>query len=216
MEKTPIILYGAGGHCASVIDVIESTERYKIAYIIDDAPDKKNTYLCGYPIIGSFEDHLTQPTKITTAFITIGKVTGSPTRQIIFDRLKAANFQIPSIQSRFAIVSKYAQIGEGTIIMHGAIVNTNAIIQTNAIINTSALVEHDCLIGHNVHIATHATANGHVSIKDHSMIGSGAIINQGCSIPEKTLIGSGTVVNKSIETIGTYVGVPARLINSSK
>ena len=50
-----IILIGGGGHCKSVIDVIEQESKYKIAGIID----KKELIgkdVLGYKIIGSDDD----------------------------------------------------------------------------------------------------------------------------------------------------------------
>ena len=50
-----IILIGGGGHCKSVIDVIEKEGRFKIAGIVD-VPELLGTEILGYPIIGNDSD----------------------------------------------------------------------------------------------------------------------------------------------------------------
>ena len=51
MQK--LILVGAGGHCKSCIDVIESQKKYKIIGLIDNKKRNKNEF--NYPIIGSLD-----------------------------------------------------------------------------------------------------------------------------------------------------------------
>ena len=52
MAKEDIILVGGGGHCQSVIDVIETTKQYRIAGIIDSV-DLVGKNILSYPVIGS-------------------------------------------------------------------------------------------------------------------------------------------------------------------
>ena len=47
-----ILLIGGGGHCKSVIDVIEQEERFEIAGIVDK-PKLLGSKVLGYPIIGN-------------------------------------------------------------------------------------------------------------------------------------------------------------------
>ena len=50
-----IILVGGGGHCKSVIDVIEQERKFKIAGIIDK-PSLIGTKILQYSVIGSDKD----------------------------------------------------------------------------------------------------------------------------------------------------------------
>ena len=47
-----IILIGGGGHCKSVIDVIEQEDKFKIAGIIDKS-ELLDSNILGYPVIGN-------------------------------------------------------------------------------------------------------------------------------------------------------------------
>ena len=50
-----IILIGGGGHCKSVIDVIEQQNKFKIVGIVDK-PKFKVSKVLGYPVIGTDSD----------------------------------------------------------------------------------------------------------------------------------------------------------------
>jgi len=171
--KEQILLIGGGGHCKSVIDVIEQENIYEIAGIID----KKvllGQELLGYKIIGSDED-LKELFKIYKyAVVTVGQIKSNGTRVKLFEILKKIGFKLPTIVSPLAYVSKHSFVNEGTVVMHHALVNADSTIGKNCIINTKALIEHDCIIGNNCHISTSAVVNGGVTIKDGTFFGSNA------------------------------------------
>ncbi len=172
-NKEEILLIGGGGHCHSVIDVIELEDKYKIAGIIDKK-ELVGKDIFGYKIIGSDGDleHLYE--KYKYAVITIGQIKSADIRIKIYDHLKSIGFNLPSIVSPLAYVSRFATLGDGTIIMHNALVNAAAKIGNNCIINTKALIEHDCIIEDNCHISTSAVLNGGGIVKQNTFFGSNA------------------------------------------
>jgi len=65
-----LLLIGGGGHCKSVIDVIEQENKYAIAGIVDQKEFIGQNVL-GYEIIGS-DDHLSDLfQKIKYALVTV-------------------------------------------------------------------------------------------------------------------------------------------------
>ena len=54
-------------------------------------------------------------------------------------------FELPTVISPRAYVSKYASLGARIVVMHDSLVNTGANIGNNFILNTKSLVEHDAL-----------------------------------------------------------------------
>jgi len=175
-----IILIGGGGHCRSVIDVIESGNEFRIIGIIDKEENIGQEVL-GYPIFASDDELPDLHRTICNAFVTIGHVASNDPRKRLYLKIKQLGFNIPVIISPLAYVSKYASIGEGTIVMHQALVNANARIGRNCIINTKALIEHDAIIEDNCHISTSAVVNGGVCIKEDTFFGSNATSKQ-CAI----------------------------------
>jgi len=135
-----LILLGGGGHCKSVIDVIEKESRFKIAGIIDKK-ELIGSEVLGYKVIGSDEDLIVLREKFEFAFIAIGFIKSNKKRVELFELLKKLDYKLPTIISPLAYVSKHSFIDEGTIIHHGAIINAGVKIGKNCIINTKALVE---------------------------------------------------------------------------
>ena len=171
--KEKIILIGGGGHCKACIDVIEQENRFQIAGIIDKS-ELLDEQVLGYEIIGTDDDLTVLAQKYKYAFITIGQILSSQVRKEVFKKLINAGFQIPTIISPRAYVSRHAQVNNGTIIMHDALVNVNAKIGQNCIINSKALIEHDAIVEDYCHISTGAIINGGVLVKSDTFYGSNA------------------------------------------
>ena len=211
MNKKKIILIGGGGHCKSCIEVIESTNEYSIAGIIDIQEKIGNTIL-GYKIIGSDHDLEQLKEKYDYALITVGQIKSNIARKNIFEKLKKLGYELPVIIANTAIISKHSEIGQGTIIMHQAFVNSGSKIGENCIINSKALIEHDCNIGNHCHISTNAKLNGNVTIGNNCFVGSSSTFVNGLSITNNVFIGISSVIHKNLNESGIYIGNPIRKI----
>jgi sugar O-acyltransferase (sialic acid O-acetyltransferase NeuD family) len=176
-SKLKIILIGGGGHCHSVIDVIEQENRFNIAGIIDKK-EHIGKKVINYEIIGSDEDLPLLFERYKYALITIGHIQTNLPRINLFNTIKKIGYILPVIISPLAYVSKYAKIKEGTVVMHHSLVNANATIGCNCIINTKALIEHDATIEDHCHISTAAVVNGGVIVKENTFFGSNAVSKQ--------------------------------------
>ena len=188
-----IILIGGGGHCKSVIDVIEQQGQFQIAGIVDK-PKLLNSNVLGYSIIGNDFDLKSLAKKYKNALITVGQIKSPSLRIKLFNLAKKSGFFLPFIVSSKAYVSKHSKIGNGTVIMHNAIVNANTSIGENCIINSKALIEHDCLIHNHSHISTNAIINGGVKIGSRCFIGSNVTTKNNITIKEDSFIKAGSLV----------------------
>lgn len=213
-DHQSVILIGGGGHCKAVIDVLEMSEDFVIAGIIDTEVRVGDKVL-GYDIIAS-DQHIEQVAEDFSCFlVTVGQIQSSATRERFYQQVKEFGGDLPVVVSPLAYVSDYAQLGEGTVVMHHALVNAGAAIGCNTIINSQALIEHDAWIGNHCHIATGAIINGDCQIGHHTFVGSHATIIQGVTIGEYVVVGAGSVVTKSLDTPGVYAGAPARKIRDA-
>ncbi len=181
MKKEEIILIGGGGHCRSVIDVIELEDKYNIAgIVVNDMPKGGN--ILGYEVIGGDDDLETIFKSYKNAIVTVGQIRTNSIRVKLFKRLKQIGFNFPVIVSPLAYVSKYTTIDEGTVVMHQALINANAKVGKNCIINTKALLEHDVLVEDHCHISTAAIVNGGTRIKENTFFGSNAVSKEAIEI----------------------------------
>ena len=188
-----IVLIGGGGHCKSVIDVIEQEGRFEIVGIVE-RPDFLETDVLGYQIIGNDSDLVDLAKKYKYALITVGQIKSPSLRIKLFDLATKAGFTLPNIISPNAYVSKHSSIGKGVVVMHNAIVNASASIGDNCIINSKALIEHDCLISKHCHISTNATINGGVTVESGCFVGSSATTKELITISENSFIKAGSLV----------------------
>jgi len=191
--KPKILLIGGGGHCKSVIDVIEQNGIYEIGGIIDQETLVGQKVL-GYEIIGCDNDLTELFQRFHYAIVTIGQIKSPDLRIKLFSHLHTIGFITPSIISPRAYVSKHATIGEGTIVMHDALINADAIVGKNCIINTKALIEHDTTIGEHCHISTGAILNGGTIVADGTFVGSNAVSKEYTHIEKRSFIKAGCIV----------------------
>ena len=171
--KPEILLIGGGGHCKSVIDVIEQEDKYQIAGIVDKK-ELIGTNVMGYKIIASDADLEKLFEEYKYAIVTVGQIKSSVVRVKLFNRLKEIDYKLPVVISPLAYVSQHSSVDEGTVIMHNALVNAGVKIGKNCIINTKALIEHESTIEDNCHISTAAVINGGVTVKENTFFGSNA------------------------------------------
>ncbi len=194
MTKPKIILVGAGGHCRSCIDVIEQEDRFEIMGIVDKAKQDESSAVMGYPLIGTDDDLQVLRKECDNALVTVGQIKSPTVRIRLYERLKELGFELPTIVSPWAYVSRHTEIGEGTVVMHRATVNAGAMVGSNCILNTCSLVEHDASIGNHVHLSTGAVVNGDSSVGSRSFIGSGATVVHGITLPEQSFVRAGQLV----------------------
>lgn len=186
-----IILIGGGGHCRSVIDVLEQEGRFSIYGIIDIAENIGKEIL-GYKIIGTDEDLPALRKEVQNALITAGYIRDINLRIKLYNLAESLAYNLPNIISPLAYVSKYAVLGKGNVVMHHAIINAGARVGNNCIINTKALVEHDAVVEDHCHISTGAIVNGGVVVREGTFFGSNATSRQYCEV--SGFIKAGSVV----------------------
>lgn len=195
-----MLLFGAGGHCKVILDILFSEGR-DVDYVVDDHPASDR--ILGVPVQKNNLDESCSK----TAIISIGN---NEIRRKITRRYPLLDYRNATHPT--AIVSRFAQIGIGTVVMAGAIVNPHAEIGEHCIINTSAVVEHDCSLGDFVHISPNAALAGNVQIGPGTHVGVGAVIIPGIKVGQWCVIGAGAVLIKDVPDFSVVVGNPGKII----
>ncbi len=190
--KPNIVLLGGGGHCVSVIDVIEQEDKYNILGILQ--PNAQEDNVLGYPILGG-DDLIPKLVNDDTYFlITVGQIKSYGIREKLANILEKENARLAKAISPFAYVSKHSEIGEGTVIMHNAFVNADAKIGQHCIVNTKVNIEHGARVEDFCHISTCAVVNGDSVVKIGTFVGSNATISHGVVVEKDSIIGAGKFI----------------------
>ena len=197
-----LIIIGASGHGKVVADIAALNGYTDIVFLDNDASKK---VCAGYQVLGpdSMADSIEGD-----VFIAVGN---AEIRERLMDRYSDRRF--PTLIHPSATVAVDSIIGEGTVIMAGAVVNPGAKLGKGCIVNTCASVDHDCVIEDYCHISVGAHLCGTVRVGVGTWIGAGSTISNNVSICGGCVIGAGAVVIKDIDQLGTYVGVPAKMIS---
>lgn len=193
-----LVIIGASGHGKVISDIAVKLGYKDIVFLDDDGSVKE---CAGFPVVGkTSEANSIEGDKIVAI--------GNPSiRARIQERITPVTLIHPT-----AVIGRRVNIGEGTVVMAGAVINSDTTIGKGCIINTSSSVDHDCSIGDYVHIAVGSHVCGTVQIGNNTWIGAGSTVINNVNICDSCMIGAGAVVVNDIKESGTYIGVPARLV----
>jgi sugar O-acyltransferase (sialic acid O-acetyltransferase NeuD family) len=191
-----ILLFGSGGHCKVVRDIVSQAGAYDIVAVIDKAD----------------EDHLAR-FDTSAGIVAIGD---NWTRSRVVERIlqQLPDFRFVTAIHRSAVIGTEVEVGPGTVIMAGSCINPGGRIGSHCIVNTGAILDHDSVLGDYASVAPGVVIGGMVSVGSFSTIGIGASIIHAISVGHHTVIGAGSVVVSDIPGGVVAYGSPCRVVRS--
>lgn len=196
-----VFIHGGGGHAKMCIDLLRAAGGWHIVGILDSDKVPGSTVL-GVRVLGVDSDDALKhmaASGVRFAVTGIGLVEKHHARHRLYDRMKAAGFELPNLVHPSATVEASARMGEGNQIMAHAVLGSDTRIGDGCIINTGSLVSHDCQIADHVHIAPGAVLAGGVNVGSNTLIGMGATIYMRLRIGSQVVILNGVNVHGDVE-----------------
>jgi len=209
MDKK-LLLFGNGGHAASIIAALSGTGWQVMGAVV--APGSPCRRHKPTRVIGFEGDLPKLAAQADGVLVAVGQIEDPTPRIRLFQWLRQINAPLITLVASNASVADSTQLGRGTVVLQQALVNAFASVGHNGIINSQALIEHDVVVGDHCHISTGARINGGAVIGSRCFIGSGVVIGQGVRVCNDVIIGAGSVVVRDIITPGVYVGNPVRRV----
>ena len=201
-----IVLIGGGGHAHSVLDSIKQTGKYHVAGFVEREISNSQG-IAGVPVIGTDDDlQAIYDSGIQNAFITIGYLGKSDTRERIYHNLKKIGYKVPIIIDPSSIIAYGVSIHEGTFVGKRVVINANAEIGKMCIVNTGAIIEHDDKVEDFTHVSVGSVLCGGVSVGSRSLIGANATVIQNVHIADDVIVGAGVTVRHDLESGKTFYG----------
>ena len=206
-----VYILGIGRNTITVIDLVEDCG-LSIAGLLHYNKDRIGETYYGYPIIGCFEDFISEQDLSGKSFVlSMGDLV---IRKDIYERIINKNGEVPTLIHPSSIISRHCVIGNGVQILAGSIVQGDSIIGDNTVITVNSV------IAHSAHIGSHCLISGNVMIGAYSDIGDGTHIGQGSvvvsgkvnSIGSNSILGAGAVLISNMPTNSIFVGNPAKKI----
>jgi acetyltransferase EpsM len=194
-----------------VADILEAMGGYELIGFLDDInPDRRDSRICGIPILGGREqlDGLKRK-KVDHIIFGFGNCEA---RLRLAEFVREKEFTLATAIHPRSIIAKDVSIGAGTVIVAGAVVNIGAMIGENVIINTLAGVDHECVVEDGAHISPGVHLAGRVTVGRGSWVGIGATVIDRIRIGAGSMIGAGSVVVEDIPDGVLAYGIPASVI----
>jgi sugar O-acyltransferase (sialic acid O-acetyltransferase NeuD family) len=210
LESKQVYIFGYSGHAFVVIESMMALG-FEIMGYFDYEEAKINPYQI--PYLG-FEKSVDVKRIVRNAFVfpTVGD---NHIRMKIVQLFEEYELKECIVIDPTAAVSTTAQIAKSTYIGKQTAVNACAIIGKGVIVNTSAVVEHECQVADFVHLAPKSVLLGNVKVGKQTFCGANSVTKQGVTIGSHNTIGAGAVMLKSTQANETWVGVPAKCIQSN-
>jgi len=201
-----LAILGAGGHGKVAADIAEQSG-WNVCFF-DDAHPQVNS--CGaWSVLGNEKYLIDHCNAYSAVFIAIGN---NDIREKKQNKLKSAGFNIATLISPTATISKHAKLGEGVLIVGNACINIGAYIDNGVIINTGANIDHDCIIEEFSHVSPGVNLAGEVIIGARTWVGIGSSVIHKTRIGHDAIIGAGSVVVNDLPVRITAVGCPAKIL----
>jgi len=198
-----VVIYGAGGHAKSVMEMLKSIGNYEIIGIVDDHIPAK-TIILDIPVLGprSVLGELRKMGVLMSAN-GVGGIIDINIRKKIFDILEQNDFSLPKLIHPRATLEESACVNDGVQVFANAYIGSEAVLESCCMVNTNAVVSHDCIVGAYSHISPGALLAGHVQVGESSLVGMGVTTAIGIKIGNNVRIGNGAIL---------YADVPSKTI----
>jgi acetyltransferase EpsM len=195
-----IIIIGAGGHAAEIVDYIESMnkllnlKKFEIVGLIDDNEGNYKHYEFKYEFLGKIEGH-----KIDENSLYVMGIANLIFRKIIIETFKLGGAKFASFVHPTSLVSPTAEIGEGVVISHNVSIGPKVIIGDFNMLNSRCTIGHDSVLGNYNFISPQVAIGGNTKIGDENLFGTNSCTIPGMKIGHNNKISAGMVVDKPIK-----------------
>lgn len=197
VDGRSLVVFGAGGHAKSLIDLVRSSLDLVPLCVADDDRGAPADVL-GVPVVPGAALPLLHEHGVRYAVNAVGAIGRLQTRIDVGRRLDEAGFELPALVDRAAFVAASAAVSAGAQVFAGAAVCSAARVGRSAIVNTGAIVSHDCRVADYAHVAPGALLAGAVEIGEAALVGMGATVNIGVRVGARSTVGNGAAVNEDL------------------
>ena len=210
MARTPIVVYGTGGHGRETALLIESmiaagAPFQLLGYLTDDTT-MHGVSVGNLPVLGGSAVLTARSGEMDVA-LGIGNASS---RRALVQRIRADTRTFPVLVHPSVPYFDRVTMGEGTQVHAGTILTIDIVLGAFVILNRHVDVSHDCAVSDWATLAPAVTLAGGVQVGEGAIIGARATCIPFVRVGAWSTIGAGAVVTRNIPDNVTAVGIPAR------
>ena len=197
-DPSSVIVFGAGGHGKTLIELIREAGQLELVGVVDDRLARGSDVL-GIPVLGNRDDLASiRRDGIGLAVNAIGGISNMASRVEVSQALAARGFVLPALVHPTAFVEASASIGEGAQILAHSYVGSDAVVGKGVIVNTGAVVSHDCVLGDHVNLSPGCLLAGGITVGEATLLGMGVTTYLGIDIGANVRVGNGAIITAPV------------------
>ncbi len=200
-----VIIVGAGGHAAELVDYMiymnqssNADQDWDVLGLIDDSESNYDAYDYNFPYLGAINDHI-----VNSDATYIMGIANMKYRRNIIEQLIEKGAQFTNLIHPTALISPSAKIGIGCVISHNVSVGPKAIIRDFNLINSRCTIGHDSKIGNYNFLSPQVVTGGFAEMGDENFIGTNAAILPAIILGNHNTIAAGMIVDRKVEDNAT-------------
>jgi acetyltransferase EpsM len=197
-----VIIVGAGGHAAELMDYLVymnqlsdalTKEKWEVIGLIDDTESNYHEYQYNSPYLGSIKEH-----QVRNEVGYIMGIANMKYRRIIIEQLLQKKAQFISLIHPTALVSSSAKIGVGCVISHNVSIGPKAVIGDFNLINSRCTIGHDTTIGAYNFLSPQVVTGGFAVLGNENFIGTNGVVLPAIILGNNNTIAAGMIVDKNV------------------
>lgn len=201
-----LIIFGASEYAQLAHHYFSKEGDFEVVAFTVDSAYRKETSLCGLPIIAFEEIGKDFKPDDCHFFVAMGFSRINALRKEKYLAVKALGYRLASFISPRATVLNDGRIGENTFIFEDNTIQPFVTIGSNVTLWSGNHIGHHSTIRDHCFITSHVVISGGVEVGEQCFIGVNATLRDHIKIGERCVIGAGALILEDAAADGVYFG----------
>ena len=200
----PIILFGIGDFARIACVYFTADSPYEVAAFTVDESYVEGPELLGKPVVPFEQLTASHPPDEYSMFVAIGFSGVNKVRREVYERCKAAGYELISYVSPRAQLVADVELGDNCFIFEANVIQPFVQIGNDVVLWSGNHIGHDTKIGDHCFIASHVVISGNCTIGASCFVGVNATLRDGVSVGSDCVIGAGALIMRDTEPGSVY------------
>ena len=136
-------------------------------------------------------------------------------RSSIYEQIKKKGYSLISYINSTTTIAQNSDVGENCFILENNTIQPFVKIKNNVVIWVGNYIGHHCVVKNHTFLASHVVLSGNCTVEPYCFFGVNSTVRDNLSIAKGTLVGMSACLTENTEPWGTYLGIPAKRIQTN-